>query len=716
MSALTRRGGDAGAPPAATAARARTAPPVPVAPAGRLDRAFLPAWVRRHAGLLTATGLALLVCAPLLRPGYVLTYDMVFVPHPRLGRELLGLGPAVARAVPSDLLVALASRLLPADLLQKLLLLGSLAFAGCGTARLAPSRNPAARAAAACFYLWNAYVYERLLLGHWALLLAYAALPWVAAAALAYRRAPGPLDRRALRRLAAPVLAAACAGAPGALLATMTALLVSAVPTAKGPVDNASSPPSELDRLISGGAPQGRGTHGTHRTGTPQRTTQRQAATHAATEQRPSHPLRWRQALGRAALVMALGLVISAPWLVPSLLRPGGVPVRPLGVAAFAPRADVAAGTLASLVTLGGVWNALVAPPGRDSWLWLPGALVVLAVAVAGWRVAARRLGRGAATGLLAAAALGLLLAAAPALPGLQRAVLWAVTHLPGGGVIRDSQKFVASLALVEAVGFGVGVERALALARRHLRRPGAMAVTAVLAAAPLLLLPALAWGAGGRLAAVRYPRSFAEARAAMAADPVPGAVLVLPWHLYLGFTWNNGRIVLDPAQRLFTRRAVTNDDLELTTLTVPGEDPWSSLAAPLVRGGGPLVPGTERLGVRWVLLLKTADWARYPPRLTGTDVVLDRPELALYRAPAPAGLPRLPSPPAGPVLAADAVTAALALWVVGGTVAVRARRLVWSSRGANSGGVAPNRPPGPARDDDPQGNDGSSPTGGSHR
>ena len=61
---------------------------------------------------------ALLILAPLLVPGYVLSYDMVFVPRPALTRELLGLGTSVARAVPSDLLVALSGRLLPVDWVQ----------------------------------------------------------------------------------------------------------------------------------------------------------------------------------------------------------------------------------------------------------------------------------------------------------------------------------------------------------------------------------------------------------------------------------------------------------------------------------------------------------------------------------------------------------------------------------------------------------------------
>jgi hypothetical protein len=80
--------------------------------------------------------------APLLARGYVLTYDMVFVPRLELTRNLLGLDSSVARAVPGDLLVALASRLVPADLVQKLILLGIVVAAGTGAARLTPTPRP----------------------------------------------------------------------------------------------------------------------------------------------------------------------------------------------------------------------------------------------------------------------------------------------------------------------------------------------------------------------------------------------------------------------------------------------------------------------------------------------------------------------------------------------------------------------------------------------
>ena len=586
----------------------------------------------RRVGLLAGGVLALLALGPLLARGYVLTYDMVFVPRLELTRGLLGLDVAVPRAVPADLLVALASRLVPADLVQKLVLAGVFVGAAAGAARLVPARNPVARAAAATLYAWNPFLYERLLLGHWGLLVSYAALPWVARSALDLRLG----THGALRRLVLTLAVAAAGSPPGGLIAALIALCV------------AISPP-----WPSPGAPG-----------------------YPAAVSRPS-------VAARAGMVVGVALVVNAPWLVPSLLRPGGVPVRAEGVEAFAARPDGPLGTVGSLVGLGGIWNALVVPPGLGSWPWLAGFAVVLAVAAAGLPLLGRRWPPGAAVGLLVAAGAGLLLAAMPALPGLRDLAELVVTGLPGGGLLRDSQKLVAPLALAGAVCFGLGVERVLPALPPRWTLPAA----AGLVAAPVLLLPALAWGAAGRLAAVDYPPAFAEARAAMAADPVPGAVLVLPWHLYQPYAWNGDRVVLDPAQRWFTRRAVGNDDLELVGLTVPGEDPYGTRLGPLVRGSAALAPALPGAGVRYVLVFKTGDWPGWSGRLDGLVPTLDRPELALYRVPAQPAAVRFPTPPAAPVVAADLLVLALLIWACAGpSLPFRPRRLVFSARHRQGG------------------------------
>ena len=123
--------------------------------------------------------LSLVILWPLLRPGFVLSYDMVFVPDLAFRSDFLGLGTGLPRAVPSDAVVSLLDEVVPGQWLEKGLLLAALVLAGSGARRLVPSDNLKAQLAATSLYIWNPYVTERLGIGHWPLLLAYASLPWL---------------------------------------------------------------------------------------------------------------------------------------------------------------------------------------------------------------------------------------------------------------------------------------------------------------------------------------------------------------------------------------------------------------------------------------------------------------------------------------------------------------------------------------------------------
>lgn len=125
----------------------------------------------------------LLLGPVLLVPGYLLTYDMVWVPDLALRTDFLGLGSGIPRAVPSDAWVAVLDEVIPGMLLQKLVLFGSLVAGGVGIQRwMDDTRVTFGSTAAAVFYLWNPYVVERLAIGHWPMLVCYGLLPWVARA------------------------------------------------------------------------------------------------------------------------------------------------------------------------------------------------------------------------------------------------------------------------------------------------------------------------------------------------------------------------------------------------------------------------------------------------------------------------------------------------------------------------------------------------------
>lgn len=133
--------------------------------------------------------LSLLLLWPVLGRGYVLSYDMVWVPDLALRPDFLGLGSALPRAVPSDAVVSVLDEVFPGMLLQKVVLVGGLFLGGIGAARLAPEDSLVGRLVAVTVFEWNPFVAERLLIGHWPVLLGYAVLPWLVLAGRRVRTA-----------------------------------------------------------------------------------------------------------------------------------------------------------------------------------------------------------------------------------------------------------------------------------------------------------------------------------------------------------------------------------------------------------------------------------------------------------------------------------------------------------------------------------------------
>lgn len=510
------------------------------------------------------------ILAPVLTPGYVLVYDMSFVPRQAMLPESLGLGTGMPRAVPADALVALATTVIPGDVLQKLVLCG-LVFGGAwGIARLVPGRSALTGSVAAVAYTWNAFVAERLLIGQWGLLVGYAALPWVVAAALALRERPdtqpwaeGQQSTEAGRWAAARQWAA---------------LVVASLPAVITPTGGL---------LASGAALAVAG---------------------------------WR----RAPAVAAIGVVLNAPWWLPAILQSGTGVSDPDGVAAFAVRSEGWAGPVVSVLGLGGIWNAQTTPASR----WNPALplFTMLIVGLAGYGlVRLHREWGTAARGLTALGGLGLVVALAGSLPWLSTGLEWAVVHVPGAGLLRDGQKWAAWWALPLALGFALAVEGLRERTRDKLAR-GALAVGALLL--PVAILPDLAWGVTGRLEPVAYPRDWQVVSEILARDERRGDVLTAPLSAYRRFSWNADRTQYDPALRYLPRPTVIAGGLKVGSILVSGEDPRAVRVTTAAYRGEPLGP----LGVGWVLVEHGTPGPDVP--LAGLVRVHHGEWLSLYRVP----------------------------------------------------------------------------------
>jgi hypothetical protein len=330
---------------------------------------------------------------------------------------------------------------------------------------------------------------------------------------------------------------------------------------------------------------------------------------------------------GRAA--GAAVLLLALPWIVAGVLHPAGGASDPAGVAAFAARAEGVGGPLLALLGTGGIWNAGAVPSSRGSALLPVVTGLLVALAVVGWAGSGALRGPGRRLVLLGG--VGLLLGLAGTVPGVRELLATAMTAVPGAGLLRDGQKWVAWWALPLALGAGLGARWLAGVARERLGGTGAAGlVSATALLLPLIAVPDLVWGVGGRLQPVEYPADWQRVRDTLAGDPHPGDVLVLPFGAYRAFDWNEGRPQLDPAARWLPRPVVTDDELVVGGRAVEGED----LRAREVAAVADDPRALAELGVGWVLVEHRTPGRAVPASVTALPLVVDGTDLDLHRVP----------------------------------------------------------------------------------
>ena len=504
--------------------------------------------------------LALVVTAPLLSPGYLMLRDAVSTPRSYLSDAALGLSEAAPRAVPQDFFVALTSGLIDGGVVVKALLVIGLFLSGWGAARLAaavlPDSGIAGQFVAVTIAIWNPYIAERLLQGHWSLVVGYACLPWIATTMLRLRTS----GASTWAGVFALVFWIGLAGltATGLMMAATVAVTCALAP-------------------------------GTGR------------------------PRWWCVGVGLVAAVL-----VALPWLTAAAVADSLSSTQAEGASAFAARAEPGLGTLASLASLGGIWNGEAVPASRTTLFAVLAAVVLLAVVAMGLPTVVRH---PVAVPLLILAAVAVAVPAAMATGPGMAAVEAMIRTLPGLGVVRDAQKWVALAVPAYSLAGAAAV-----ITLRH--RIPAAATALICCAAIVATLPELALGVGGRLTTVDYPPAWSAVSAIINNDPRP--VAVLPVDSIRRFDWAGDAPVLDPLPRWVRADVLTTGDLTIAGRTVPGEGDRARDVQQLLLSGA----DRDRLaaaGVGWVVV--ESDWTTgYSPPALQLPVAYHDADLTLYR------------------------------------------------------------------------------------
>lgn len=297
---------------------------------------------------------------------------------------------------------------------------------------------------------------------------------------------------------------------------------------------------------------------------------------------------------------LTLGLWVNLPWVVPGFANQADqLAPDVFGVEAFAARPDTFLGLWGSLATFGGIWKESIVPDGRGVPV-LVTVFFLLVVTSLGALLRERGRTRLPLDRLLLLGGAGLGGAALPGIPATRGVMEWLVLEVPGGGLLRDSQKLLLPWVLVVSVGLALGVG---ALWRARARFGGHArfwVVGAVLL--PLLAFPSQGWGLGGFLSVSEYPAGWGRLAARLDdLDVGEDRVAVLPFSTYRRFAWHD-RAVLDPVPRFFPGEMVTDDSLLVPEGRVRGE---SGLAARVRDAGSPgdLARVLREGGVRWAVV-----------------------------------------------------------------------------------------------------------------
>jgi hypothetical protein len=189
----------------------------------------------------------------------------------------------------------------------------------------------------------------------------------------------------------------------------------------------------------------------------------------------------------------------------------------------------------------------------------------------------------------------------------------WAYDHVPFFDIMREPQKFLMLLALAYAVLFGWGTEN---LSRIDIspRKAGAVATALIVGIAlPLGYTATIFDGLDGQIAPSVLPASYQQANALMGEGP--GNILYLPWHLYMEYPFTDGRVVSNVAPTSFSRNVISGDNVEAYQVETQSTSPRSAYLQKLYSAGDALTSFgglVAPLGVEYVVLAKTVDFASY--------------------------------------------------------------------------------------------------------
>lgn len=521
--------------------------------------------------------LVLLILAPVLKPGFILSLDHVFTPifkKPDL--------PAGEFYLVSWFFY-LVSKIIPSFILEKIWLFLILFLVALGSFRLLPTKSIFPKIFAGTFYLFNPFIYDRLLSGQWRLLTSYALLPFLFKILFEFKKEPD--FKKTLEIILLLSLISIFH------LRTLTVVLVI---FAIYILLIISQNLKNKEYLIS--------------------------------------------FFKQIVLIGAGFFILNFYWIV-SLFRHSNdlrFNVDSSQIFAFQTVADQKLGLFFNIFSLYGFWgekgfhyqNLKDLVFGWQFLIVLIWILVTLGI-FGGLR---QKKIRDEVLILLILIPIAAIFSAGVAFKPLEIVHLFLEKNFFIFKGLRENQKFSEVLVLAFVYFGGWGLQFILEIFKKEKFFKAGFAAVAI--ALPLFYSSGLIWAAKGQIKTYQYPKSWYSVNQTLNFDQENFKILFLPWHRYLSFGFTDGKIIDNPAPIFFNQEIISADNLEFGQIYSQSQNPTSKFIEREIVDfkGGEVSEKLNRLCVKYIILAKEVDFEKYQFIDGELTKKLETAELTLYQ------------------------------------------------------------------------------------
>lgn len=140
---------------------------------------------------------------------------------------------------------------------------------------------------------------------------------------------------------------------------------------------------------------------------------------------------------------------------------------------------------------------------------------------------------------------------------------LWLFEHVGFWAGFRDTQKFSAWLALGYAYFGAIGLSAIMGYLEK-IKFKFSKQILIILFLIPVFYTYTMVGGFARQLRPVWYPADWSEANEILNRDTSDFKVLFLPWHQYLSLDFNNNLITANPAKAFFDKPIIQGENMEI--------------------------------------------------------------------------------------------------------------------------------------------------------